>query len=210
MDNKSFQIPPKQSAKCLSEEEREQSRKNALFQKNLEEGLWIFGYGSLMWNPEFDYLEKIPGILSGYRRDFCVWAMFSRGTPEKPGLSLGLRAGGQTHGYLFKVSSEAVEEVTRNLWKREVISGILKPVWVNVESDGKTIEALTFVVNTGHIQYAELEPKTAAPYILEAKGIKGTCFDYLDSTIQQLESIGISDPYLEALMEEVRILKSDK
>jgi glutathione-specific gamma-glutamylcyclotransferase len=192
----------------LSIKKREQSRIDTLSKTNLEDGLWVFGYGSLMWKPEFPYIERMIGKLEGYHRDFCVWAIISRGTPEKPGLSLGLKPGGMTHGMLFKIAPEHIEKVTIQLWEREIITGILLPKWLPVKYNQKTIEALIFVVDETHAQFADLNPVDAAPIILKASGKNGTCFEYLDNTIKQLINIDVADPYLNNLLEYVLKLKN--
>ncbi len=194
----------------LSPEEREKSRADTLVKKDLSDGLWVFGYGSLMWNPGFPYLEIQTGILEGYHRDFCIWAEFSRGTPEKPGLSLGLKPGGSSTGYLSKISPELIEKTTIELWEREQKTGILMPVWATVKTQSSEIEALVFVVDTSHEKFADLTPEEAAPHILEAKGSAGTCFDYLDSTIKKLNDIGVTDDKLNLIMDQVLKLKAQK
>lgn len=192
----------------ISKNDLEQSRIDTLSQLNLTDGLWVFGYGSLMWKPEFPYIEKIIAKLEGYHRDFCVRAIISRGTPENPGLSLGLKPGGVTQGIVFKIAPEHIDKATIQLWEREMVTGILIPKWLPVKDDNTLIKALIFVVDETHIQFTDLAPSEAAPIILTASGKNGTCFEYLDNTIKQLIKIGVEDPYLNDLLEHVLKLKN--
>jgi cation transport protein ChaC len=198
---KGTKIPP---------EAREASRVGTLRGKEQAGGLWVFGYGSLMWNPGFDYAERTVGVLEGFHRDFCIWAIFARGTPENPGLSLALKPGGETSGILFRIPADDVEEVTRQLWEREVRSGILKPQWATARVGDRIIETLVFVVDTDHEQFADLPPTEAASVILKAEGPAGTCLEYLENTVEKMDEIGFSDPGLRRLLQRVIDLKGDE
>lgn len=157
--------------------------------------LWVFGYGSLMWNPGFDHLGQWPATLYGYHRALCIWSHFYRGTPEQPGVVLGLDAGGACRGRAFRVAAASREQVVEYLFAREMISGVYRPRLCQVRPDGcARVAALTFVANRQHAQYAgEAPPDMIADRILSGQGSGGPCREYLENTVRQLEILGISD-----------------
>ena len=118
--------------------------------------LWVFGYGSLMWRPGFEFEERRPALLRGYHRAFCVYSHVHRGTPEKPGLVFGLDAGGSCRGVAFRVDAARAEDVKRYLQAREQVTLVYRDVVKPVElvDEGRRVEALCFVVDRAHEQYA--------------------------------------------------------
>ncbi|MEP5262201.1 MAG: gamma-glutamylcyclotransferase, partial [Nitratireductor sp.] len=118
--------------------------------------LWVFGYGSLMWRPGFEYEERRAALLRGYHRAFCVYSHVHRGTPEKPGLVFGLDAGGSCRGVAFRVEGARAADVKRYLQAREQVTLVYRDVVKPVElvDDGLRVEALCFVVDRAHEQYA--------------------------------------------------------
>ena len=115
--------------------------------------LWVFGYGSLMWNPEFPYAERRQALLRGYHRRFCVYSHRYRGTPDRPGLVLGLDRGGSCRGIAFRVEPPHVNSTIDLLWDREMVSGVYAPKIIKVTTDGGRIPACAFVADarTGNI-----------------------------------------------------------
>jgi len=193
----------------LSSSEREASLNEALRLQPTGEETWIFAYGSLMWNPALDYAEVQPCTLDGWRRSFCFWTPMGRGTPELPGLMLALADGGQCEGIAYRLSPEVARQELGLLWNREMLAGVYRPRWVPTKlRDGRTVSAVTFVVETGHCQYCgDLPIERAAFHIAFAEGRRGACREYLTNTAEHARSLGIHDPYLEELVTRVARLR---
>ncbi len=169
------------------------------------EQIWVFAYGSLMWNPEFAHVERRVGTLAGYRRRFCVLSSRARGTAEKPGLGLGLeRFDGDCRGVAYRLDGQCLESDLRALWEREMSSGIYRPQWLPVATQTGTIKAITFVVDHGHSLYAgDLPPEEMVQLIFAAAGRYGPCRDYLTRTVQALAALGIREPEFDDLLARV-------
>ncbi len=160
---------------------------------------WVFGYGSLMWRPGFAHVETARAHLRGYRRALCIRSHTHRGTPERPGLVLGLDRGGSCLGLAFRVPGELADEVLPYLRARELISHVYfekrLPVRLN---DGRLVEALTYVADRRHRQYAgALLAAEAAEIVAGAWGQSGANVDYVVSTVDHLRKMGIRDHGLE-------------
>ena len=158
----------------------------------------MFGYGSLMWRPGFDFEEASPATLAGYHRSLCVYSHHYRGTPERPGLVFGLRTGGQCDGIAFRVAEPAWAEVLDYLRARELITGVYVEVTrpVVLES-GEEVTALTYVADPDHQQFADLPSIDAQrAFIEEASGWMGSNRDYVLNTIEHLTRLGIEDEEL--------------
>jgi cation transport protein ChaC len=172
---------------------------------------WIFGYGSLMWNPGFDAVETRPALLRGYHRRFCIYSHRYRGTPEHPGLVLGLDRGGACRGIAFRLPRRGRRQVLQYLWDREMTTYVYEPRVVGLDLvDGKRprrIHAHAFVVNRDHRQYAgRLSVGRTARLILQGVGGRGRCFDYLANTVRHLEELGIAEGPLHQLLRRVEKL----
>lgn len=196
----------------LSSPEREASLNEALLSRPPGEETWVFAYGSLMWNPALEYAEVQPGRVEGWRRSFCFWTPMGRGTPELPGLMLALADGGACDGIVYRLSPELVRQELELLWNREMLAGVYKPRWVPTRlRDGRTVSAVTFVVETGHCQYCgDLPIERAAYHIAFAEGRRGACREYLLNTAGHARSLGIHDSYLEELVERVARLRKER
>ena len=163
-------------------------------------GWWVFAYGSLLWNPLFPFAEARPAILRGLHRRFCLRSLASRGTPDLPGLVLGLDRGGACTGVAYRLPAPVAMDELHLLWRREMVVGAYRPRWVRVRSGERDIHALTFAVRHAHPQYAgRLSLEEEARVIAGAKGAFGSSLDYLERTRVALVSHGIVDPYLERL-----------
>ncbi|WP_084536377.1 gamma-glutamylcyclotransferase [Azospirillum halopraeferens] len=175
---------------------------------SLPEGaeLWVFGYGSLMWNPGFPFEEQRLAVLRGYHRRFCVASHRYRGTPERPGLVLGLDRGGCCRGMAFRVAAAQAPAVLDYLWDREMITRVYRPRLLPVRlACGGTVRACTFVVDRGHHQYRGcLCPEETAATIAACRGERGANLDYLASTVERLDALGIRDARLSALLAKAR------
>jgi cation transport protein ChaC len=156
--------------------------------------VWVFGYGSLMWNPAFAFAESRVGVLHGWHRRFCLWLEMGRGSPAHPGLMLALDRGGTCRGVAFRIPAEEVRSELLLIWRREMFGTAYLARWVRVRMAGATVPAITFVVNRAHPRYAgKLGDDRAAKHIATASGSLGSCVSYLHNTIDHLRSIGISD-----------------
>jgi cation transport protein ChaC len=171
-------------------------------------GWWIFAYGSLLWNPLFPVAEMRPATLRGLHRRFCLWSLASRGTPERPGLVLGLERGGTCRGVALRLPAPLALDELHLLWRREMVVGSYRPRWVNVDADGRGLTALTFVVRRDHPQYAGRLPQERLVEVLAtARGAFGSSSDYLERTRIALVAHGIVDPYLDELARRVAALR---
>ena len=201
-------IRPKQRFRELSDAERAKSLSETLALRSGEEPLWVFGYGSLMWKPCFDYDHVEDARLEGHARSFCIWTVIARGSLENPGLGLGLRRGeGRVGGKLFRLSEATLGEGLHALWDREMLTGIYRPHWLKFEGEGGERRAITFVVDESHPQFAgELELRRQAEIIAAAVGKFGRCRDYLAETLQALDRSGLRDDGMGELLRQVDLI----
>jgi cation transport protein ChaC len=170
--------------------------------------LWLFAYGSLIWNPEFAFLRAAPAVLHGYHRAFCIYSTLYRGTPESPGLVLGLDRGGSCHGVAFLISEAEVGTVLEALWAREMSELVYHPRIVAVEVEGRRVDALTFVADREHRNYAgRLDVQAIASTIAECSGARGPNADYLFNTLRHLHALGIRERQLDLLSRAVQALQ---
>jgi len=170
---------------------------------NTKEDLWVFGYGSLMWRPGFEFIEQLPARLIGEHRALCVYSFDHRGTPEKPGLVLGLDRGGACRGVAFRVAAKRRDDTIEYLRGREqtthVYREVMRSVWL--ENDARArVSALTFVVDRGHVQFAgRLSVAEQLRYVRQGHGRSGNNRDYVLSTVRSIEAQGFRDPQLHQL-----------
>jgi len=163
--------------------------------------LWIFAYGSLMWDPGFPFEEARPALLRGYHRSFCLYSHRYRGTPEKPGLVLGLEAGGACRGIAYRVSSRNATRVMKYLWKREMPNRTYACREVKIRLARQSVRARAFVVRRDHPQYApDLSVNRTVQLICQGKGMRGHCLTYLENTVRHLDELGIPDRRLHAIL----------
>ncbi len=168
------------------------------------EDFWVFGYGSLMWHPGFPHVEVRVAVLHGYHRRFCVYSHRYRGTPECPGLVLGLDRGGSCRGLVFRVPAAEGESVLDYLHEREMITGVYLPTWLTVETAQGPVSAAGFVVDRDHPQYTgRLTLEETAELILQGHGARGACTDYLANTVRHLEGLGLGAGPLKRLLSVV-------
>lgn len=164
--------------------------------------LYVFGYGSLIWKPGFGHAGMLPALLRGFHRRFCVWSLHHRGTPERPGLVLGLDRGGACRGVLFRVPAATAPAVLDYLDAREMIGGIYerRRLPVRLLDGGGTRQAVTFVAARGAPSYCRtLAPELAAATIAAGVGQMGPNRDYLLNTVAQLRALGVRDAGLDRI-----------
>lgn len=164
--------------------------------------LWVFGYGSLLWNPVISFAERRPARASGWSRSFCLEMPHGRGTSDHPGLMLGLVAGGSCDGVAYRVCARSVEPETRILWLREMAFPGYRAAWVDLDPLPAT--ALTFVADEQHVARQALPVEEQARRIAAAEGALGTNADYLFRTVAAVHAAGGRDRYLETLAALVR------
>ena len=161
--------------------------------------LWVFGYGSVMWRPGFAYEERQRAQLHGFRRALCVWSWWHRGSPDSPGLVLGLDRGGSCIGQAYRIAAGEAQAVAEYLYAREMVTPVYVPHLRTVRLAQGSVTALTFLVDREHPQYAgRLTPQQAANVVRHARGQSGANPDYLASTVEHLRDIGLKDAWLEA------------
>ncbi|MBX3584376.1 MAG: gamma-glutamylcyclotransferase [Rhizobiaceae bacterium] len=166
---------------------------------------WVFGYGSLMWRPGFAHVETCRARLNGFHRSLCVTSVIYRGSPERPGLVLGLDRGGSCVGLAFRVPQELRDEVLDYLRGRELVTNVYRERMVPVRlKDGGNVEAVTYVVDRTHGQYAgALDQETAARIVSGAVGRAGPNEEYVHNTVGHLKALGIRDHWLEDVARRV-------
>jgi glutathione-specific gamma-glutamylcyclotransferase len=165
--------------------------------------LWVFGYGSLMWKPGFEFIEQVPARLIGEHRALCVYSFDHRGTPEKPGLVLGLDRGGACRGIAFRVAARLREDTIAYLRAREqttnVYREVMRSVWLENE-ERQRVSALAYVVDRGHVQYAgRLSLPEQLRFVQQGHGRSGNNRDYVLSTVASIEKQGFRDAPLHRL-----------
>jgi glutathione-specific gamma-glutamylcyclotransferase len=162
---------------------------------------WVFGYGSLMWNPGFAELERRPAMLYGSHRALCVHSWVHRGTYETPGLVLGLDRGGSCRGIALKASGAERDRIISYLRNRELVTNVYFEDWRRVDiGRGEHVEALTYIVDRSHTQYAgRLDDEEIAKIVRRGVGRAGPNLDYVLNTLAHLREEGIYDPHLEAI-----------
>ena len=167
--------------------------------------IWLFAYGSVMWRPGFDSVEQRPALLRGYHRAFCVTSLHYRGTPERPGLVLGLEPGGSCRGIAFRVAGRRAQEVLRVLDERENIYAAYQRRLVSVTARGGRLSAWAYLADRKSTQYAgRLSRESIVELLLQGEGLSGTGAEYLESTARHLDALGIPDKGLHELLEAVR------
>jgi cation transport protein ChaC len=191
----------------LSPEARAASLDATLERVARDEDVWVFGYGSLMWNPAFRHVERRPARLAGWHRRFCFWNTFGRGTPENPGLTLALERGGSCLGLALRIAAPEVRSELTVLWNREMLSGSYLPRWVRLTGPAGSITAVTFVANRAHDRYAgRLPVERVAERLARARGPLGEGREYLEQTVAELERHGARDGSMHELLRAVREL----
>jgi cation transport protein ChaC len=166
-------------------------------------GHWVFGYGSLIWNPGFPYIAARPALLVGAHRSLCIYSHHHRGTSERPGLVFGLVPGGSCRGMAFEVADEAWPQARDYLREREQVTGVYREASRQIRfANGETIKALAFLVDQSHAQFAgRLDLAEQLRMVKDAHGDAGPNTEYVRNTVAHLLELGIRDRQLMALAE---------
>ncbi len=197
-------VPTPCSFRVLSDEER-----NASLRQSLEEvqwcekqDLWVYGYGSLIWRPDFEFAEQRQALLRGYHRALCLWSRINRGTPEQPGLVFGLDVGGSCRGMAFRIPADSVPKVFDALWLREMPSGAYIPRWLRCRTSQGDIRALVFTMNRKTDAYVPRMPdEQLRQVVYSAQGTNGPCIEYVMETASALQRSKILDKRLQSVVQ---------
>jgi cation transport protein ChaC len=166
--------------------------------------IWVFGYGSLMFNPIMDYVERTRATIYGHHRRFCLWTRLGRGSPDCPGLVLALDRGGCCPGIAFRLNPEVAISELDLLWRREMITLAYRACWLTLHTDKGRKPAIGFVARPERENYAKpMSIAEEADTIASAVGFIGPCREYLFDTVKALQANNIRDPHLEKLAREV-------
>ena len=192
------------SSRSMSEDESNEKRlaaQRAMINPGPDEDdIWVFGYGSLLWNPGFEFEERRTALVQGYHRAFCVYSEYYRGTAAQPGLVLGLDRGGSCRGVAYRLSPKSALATLDYLWEREMIYNVYEPRILNVKLSDTHIRSRTFVANRNHSQYAgRLSMAEKSRLIQRGSGVSGANREYLENTLSHLEEIGVTDGALKRL-----------
>jgi cation transport protein ChaC len=170
--------------------------------------LWVFGYGSLMWRPGFDYEERVPARLVGLHRALCVYSFVHRGTPERPGLVLGLDRGGMCRGIAFRVAANLRRTTIDYLRAREQVTSVYLETVRRVELEEnarRQVRALCFIVDRNHEQYAgRLTLAECVRHVRQGQGSSGNNRDYVLETVQALEALGYRETDLHLIAAQLK------
>ena len=189
----------------LSTDEYRLATRDRMIADSPGDTIWVFGYGSLIWNPAFDYDERRVGILRGYHRQFCFFSTTGRGTPEAPGMMLALDRGGSCKGVVLGVRRERAAEELTSVFMRELTSKTYSARLTRVMTDEGPVSAISFIANRDSRNYAgRRSSEEIARYIAQGCGHLGPCQDYLFNTTEHLDALGIRDRRLHELCRLVR------
>jgi cation transport protein ChaC len=179
------------------------------------EDFWVFGYGSLMWRPDFPHKRIEPALLYGYHRAFCIQSFHYRGTREQPGLVLGLARGGSCLGRALLVDAADGDFVANYLHEREMITGVYIPRWFDVRigadpARGERVRAVAYIGDPDHEQFCGgLSEESLAAIIARGVGISGPNVDYLEATVRHLDELGIRENGLHRILRRVQAMRDN-
>ena len=180
-----LQADPQQAADCM------------LSGWNGSDDLWVFAYGSLIWRPSFEWVERRCVTLRGYHRSLCLWSHDHRGSRDVPGVVFGLNRGGSCRGVAYRIAAERVRTTFAALWAREMITSAYVPRWVRCDSDSTPVQALAFLLNRTCQEYTGALPEERLLMaIRQAVGMSGPCIEYVVQTHSALHDHGIHDKSL--------------
>lgn len=164
--------------------------------------LWVFGYGSLMWDPGFPYVQRSRALVYGFHRELCVYSTRWRGTAERPGLVLGLAPGGACRGVAYQVAADEADAVLAGLWAREMRRRAYEPRMLRARLGNRDVHALGFIANVAHPAYTgHLSIEDRALLVATCCGDRGSNVDYLKRTIVHLSELGVRDRDLLAILD---------
>tara|TARA_A100001037_G_scaffold258897_1_gene246360 strand:- start:2385 stop:3068 length:684 start_codon:yes stop_codon:yes gene_type:complete len=159
--------------------------------------VWVFGYGSLIWNPAIHYTDRRTARIWGYHRSFCLQTPLGRGTPENPGLVLALDRGGSCAGVAYRLPAGRERDELRVVWDREMAVDSYRASWVRAQTADGHVNAITFVINRAADRYVGRLPEdVVVDRLANAEGYLGTSAEYLENTVAHMRECGITDRYM--------------
>lgn len=168
------------------------------------DGVWVFGYGSLLWNPCVPVAQWAVMRIHGFHRDFRIRLTYGRGSPDAPGLMLGLAPGGSCVGMGLRITGDDLDHELLMVWRREMLTGVYRPCWVRLRGETGCVPAVTFVTNPRHRCYCgRLDEDEKVRLLATGSGMLGSSARYLDNTVAQLDEQGIHDRHLHRLQARV-------
>ncbi len=193
---------------CFSEEVREANRIAALADRR-DTDLWVFAYGSLMWDPGFYFAEVRRARVPGHSRQFILKDDFGgRGTEESPGVQAALDVGGNCDGLAFRVARDVLEEESAMIWRREYIAPAYHPVFLRAEISDGDIEVLAFLADhDAEPIRGDLTWDEKVSYLANGEGLFGSSFEYIENIVERLEQLGIEDAHLRDLYEAAKKMR---
>jgi cation transport protein ChaC len=172
-----------------------------------EDDLWVFGYGSLIWRPDFEFEEHRPARVHGWHRALKMWSRINRGTPDRPGLVFGLLSGGCCRGVVFRIARDHGGATLARLWSREMTTAVYDPRWLSAHTPQGQVRALAFTLSRRSPNHTgELSAEEYRAIFAAASGIYGTTHDYAHRTLEELRRHDIQDRNLEKLL---RLIQGD-
>lgn len=188
----------------LTPAEREASLRASMQHWHPDDDVWVFGYGSLIWRPDFDFAERRDALLHGYHRALCLWSRVNRGTPEQPGLVFALDRGGSCRGVAYRISAPQVPTAMQALWYREMPTGAYIPRWLNCRTPLGSVRALVFTMDRTKETYVpHLPPDTLVSVVNQAVGRSGACREYVMETASALQRHNIHDSRLQTIVQHL-------
>jgi len=182
------------------EHDAREANRHAVLSGRFGQDLWVFAYGSLIWDPAVQVDEYRYGMLPGWRRRFCMLLEGGRGSHERPGLMAALDEGGHCDGVVFRIPAALVDQETKYMWRREMFSGAYRPVFLEAATPQGPVDTLVFVMDRENRRYMPgLSEEEAARMVALAEGGLGPNFAYLDSLVRHLEQLGIEDEEIQRL-----------
>lgn len=195
-----FRASAPAGTRFLAEPDLQASLDQVLQSHSPDEDIHVFGYGSLMWNPAFNYADSCRATVWGWSRRFCLGLNMARGSPERPGVMLALDRGGACSGVLFRIPHHMARDELTLLWRREMLTGAYHARWLAARTATSRVHALTFVANRQHRRYLpEVDDASIAHLIATGAGKLGTCQAYFDTLLHSLEQLGIKDKGMERI-----------
>jgi cation transport protein ChaC len=189
----------------MSDAERDAQVRDMLARAPRPGRIWVFAFGSLIWNPAFHFAERRTAHIHGYHREFCLWVRAGRGSAECPGLMLSLESGGSCRGVAYRLAPGTEATELDVLWRREMFTHSYRPVWTIARTPEGPEPVIAFSANREHERYAPgLDEETVARHLARACGVMGRGCDYLFDTVAHLRELGIRDRHLESLDSKVR------
>jgi len=194
--------------RLMSDEDRAEAIQKTLSEAPSLDDVWIFAYGSLIWNPAIHFADRERVLVDGFHRSFCFWTVLGRGCEDNPGLMLGLEPGGNSNGLAYRIDADILDTELDILFRRELMSYVYKPTWVDAtlaESPQKTIRVLAFVVDPQHERFCgEIDEDTLVRHIATASGPLGRNCDYLFQLTEHLHGLGFVDESMLELETKVK------